>query len=242
MINEKAARILVYIMLVLLAIYAFCSYAIAYEQKSISDISNVVVLTLTLMVLVIYAWDTHRIADLQQKSFFTPSVGHEFEDTIWQNNECEICLTLFNYSAYDVNTQVNLDIHIDGQKIRYQNIAITRAYQGDSRWIMCPKVGNYRGHFKFGSELFKQNGFCFPSYDSTELQKHKIRFILSYKTYHKFDDKPFESMKYRYRLDFYTMLIKLNDEKSFFQEYVRLVPLVEVPSYTNYDHKLPNGT
>lgn len=224
--NERAARIFLYIMIVLLIIYAVCSYAKAYEQTSLLGISSFVVLTLTLMTLVIYAWDTHRIANQQEKTFLTPIVSHAFNLPAWWGVDCEVFLTLSNKSAYDVKTLVTLNIYVDDQKLIYSDESHNMAYQGQSYWIMCPIEGRYDGHFRFGKEFLAFNDINWTSYNETEFNKHNVVFELLYETNHDLSNETYKSMTYKYKF-FIMTHIGTSDYKGNPLKFAHFVPLVE---------------
>lgn len=192
-------------------------------------LANLIVLCLTLLALVWYAFDTHRLANLEHKKYNSPIITHAIEAILvpktYDDSERDdhfrytsINLSLFNYSPYDVKIKVFLNIFVNGFNFEFKNDSDRQAYQGKKHWFLGPKGIGFKGHFDFNDEMLVEAGQ--PSVIN-ELQYGRsndiIELELHYTTEHKFSRVSYPSLKYRYRMKF----IELDSEDE-----LLLVPLV----------------
>jgi len=108
------------------------------------------VLVLTLLVLIIYAWDTRRIANATEQKWeeeIKPKLMYEMVmDT---NTVGHVLFRLINSTDYFIEAKVNCNFKIYGQPVKLSN-----DYDGTDVWVVYPHQIS-QGHFLIESILTK---------------------------------------------------------------------------------------
>lgn len=160
------------------------------EGASKIEIANFIAVSLTLFVLVKYAYDTNRIANIEYRISYTPIVTHEiraeYGDLLSEGQGCglkqeiEAYFKLGNLSHFDVEILVWVDIFVDDKRIEYFDDATNKAYQGITPWVLCT-LGVFEGHFTFGDGLLEKNNIdSIIHYYNVKDDKKRIFFKVSY--------------------------------------------------------------
>lgn len=112
-------------------------------------LGNLVILGLTLIVIMIYTFDTHRIANIQQNNYYKPQVVHNITAIEENNNVFDVGFDLFNSSSFYVEAEVNLELKCcDDDVLTIPN----DVYYGSTPWILPPNT-KLHGHFKLDDTL-----------------------------------------------------------------------------------------
>lgn len=114
-------------------------------------LGNLIVLSITLIVIMIYTYDTNRIANIQQKIYFTPQVVHEVSATEKRNNVFDIGFDLFNLSHFYVKAYAIIELKCFNKELIINN----SVYYGKRPWNIPPN-SRIHGHFKLDNNLLKQ--------------------------------------------------------------------------------------
>lgn len=133
------------VVVIFFSVKALCSTPIDYIR-----IGTLIVLGLTLIAVIQYAFDTNRMIDLQQRVHLTPQVVHQISAIDLGNNEFDIGFDLVNHSSYYVEATVNVRLESFGVEIRIPD----NVYYGARPWVLPPH-SNVHGHFKLNDGLLQ---------------------------------------------------------------------------------------
>ena len=129
--------------------------ALSDQSKGYVEMGTFVVLGVTLIALVVYAYDTHRMARIQEDRWekdlipilHYTMVARDSQDHSWW-------FGLINPSKYFIEARVNLNLKIYGDTVVYSS-----AYDGTNRWIVYPAQTS-RGWFSV-DQILNKKGLTF---------------------------------------------------------------------------------
>jgi hypothetical protein len=126
---------------------------LSFHQQPVNHvgIGSLIVLATTLIVLMIYAYDTRRIANLQERFYLTPNVVNHVTATDEGNDSFDIGFDLINHSSFYVETTVNITLKCYDDEIHLPN----EVYHGAHPWSLPPH-GYLHGHFKLNNDVLSQ--------------------------------------------------------------------------------------
>lgn len=136
------------ILFILLLIVIFSIRVCCGFYPDITNLGNLIIIGITLIVLMIYAYDTNRIANIQQNIFYTPNVVHQLTATEMNDGIFDIGLDLINTSSFYVESLVNVRIKCYNDELFIQN----DVYYGKKPWNL-PPFSKVHGHFDLNDQL-----------------------------------------------------------------------------------------
>lgn len=145
----------IFIIVIILFTLFFSGLSYFYGSADYSQLGTLIILGITLVVLIQYAFDTHQMAKTQQKIYLTPSVTHRLSATevhIVQNT-FDIGFDLINHSSFYVEAYVNFSLKCYGIELHIPN----GAYSGDRPWILPPNSDTIHGHFNLNNQLLQSS-------------------------------------------------------------------------------------
>ncbi len=122
------------------------------ENVEYVSIGTLIILALTLIILLQYAYDTNRLANITQDFNLTPKVMHKLTSTLLSPNEYDIGFDLLNQSSFYVNAFVNVELKCYNDCITIPN----DVYYGKRPWILPPNAFVH-GHFRLNDNLLKSS-------------------------------------------------------------------------------------
>ena len=122
---------------VLLIALASAGHSIWRDPNQSLGAGTLLILAITLVVLIVYAWDTHRIANATEQKWEEerrPKLLYEMVLARQGVREGKTLFRLINPSDYFVEARVNLNFKINGEPVRYHP-----AYDGTEIWLVYPR-------------------------------------------------------------------------------------------------------
>jgi hypothetical protein len=110
-----------------------------------------IVLSMTLIVLIVYAWDTHRIANTTEKKWeedLKPKLLYEMVMNPKDPSDCRF--RLINTTDYLIEAKVNCNMKVYGEPVSFSG-----AYDGSETWLIFPHQIS-EGHFSIDTVLSKK--------------------------------------------------------------------------------------
>lgn len=109
-----------------------------------------VILGVTLIVIMIYAYDTNRLANLQQNIYLTPNVIHQIDLIEVNEKNINVGLDLINFSNFYVSALTFVQLKCFEQELFIPN----EIYYGKSAWNLPPNL-KVHGHFTVNDDFLK---------------------------------------------------------------------------------------
>lgn len=120
-------------------------------SDTFTNAGQFIVFAFTLIVLIIYAYDTHRIANATEQKWeeeLKPKLSYEmFMNTM---DEDDVIFRLTNSTDYFIEVIVNCNLKVYGEDVSYPG-----AYDGSEKWRVFPHQIS-QGHFSIESVLSKK--------------------------------------------------------------------------------------
>ena len=140
-------------LIVLIIVISIASLVLDYYYCSnkFTAAGQLIILALTLLVLIIYAWDTRRIANATEQKWeeeLKPKLLYEI--IMDQNAEGHVLFRLVNTTDYLIEAKVNCNFKVYGQPV-----ALSDAYDGTEVWVIFPHQIS-QGHFYIDAILTKK--------------------------------------------------------------------------------------
>ncbi|TAL62639.1 MAG: hypothetical protein EPN88_13130 [Bacteroidetes bacterium] len=125
-----------------------------FESNEVDYVSigNLIILALTLLVLLQYAYDTNRLANITQDYNLTPNIMHKLSSALLSSDEYDIGFDLLNQSSFYVKAFVNIELKCYNDNINIPN----DVYCGKRPWILPPNAFVH-GHFRLNDNLLKSS-------------------------------------------------------------------------------------
>lgn len=128
--------------------------ALSASQPNMVEIGTFVVLSLTLVALIWYAFDTHSIADVTRQRWMREGVLSANYGIVLSGEKGDVGHTLFqiaNPSNLVVRVLVNCNFRVYGQRVKAGSL-----YDGEEKWIVFPQQHS-QGWFRV-EDLLLQRG------------------------------------------------------------------------------------
>lgn len=129
----KVAPIVI-VCVIVVSIIITVGLALSNQSKNYTEIATFVTLGFTLIALVFYAYDTHRMAKIQEdrwKKELIPILHYNMRRRDLQGHSW--WFELINPSKYIIEARINLNLKVHGDAVIYSS-----AYDGTNRWIVYP--------------------------------------------------------------------------------------------------------
>lgn len=97
-----------------------------------------------------YAYDTNKLANLQQNIYLTPSVVHQIELVEVNKENFNVGFDLINFSKFYVSALTFVRLECFEQELYIPN----EIYYGKVAWNLPPNLGVH-GHFTINDEFLK---------------------------------------------------------------------------------------
>ena len=149
---NKLNKNIIRIFFALIIISTICFTIKGFEPKEVDYVSigTLIILSLTLLVLIQYAYDTNRVANITRDFNLTPNVMLKLSSTLLTNKEYDIGFDLLNQSSFYVKAFVNVELKCYNDSINISN----DVYYGKRPWILPPNAFVH-GHFHLNDNLLK---------------------------------------------------------------------------------------
>ncbi len=119
----------VVIILPVTLIFTYCSYD---KGEGLANVGSLLILGLTLVVLIFYAASTYEIANVNRKTYEDnklPVVSLNVNTAPDPANNYNTSIKLENFSAYNVQAFVKLNLKVNGQPVE-----LSGAHSGEEPW------------------------------------------------------------------------------------------------------------
>ena len=139
--------------LILLIALATTGYSLWRDSTQSLQAGALVILAITLAVLIVYAWDTRRIANATEQKWEEerrPKLLYEMPLARQDARDEKVMFRLINPSNYFVKARVNLNFKIYGDPVEYHPI-----YDGKEIWLVYPGQMS-QGWYSIGTLLGKK--------------------------------------------------------------------------------------
>ena len=140
------------ILLVIIFAIFFVIKSLESEPVNYVSIGTLIILAVTLIVLIQYAYDTNRIANITQEFNLTPNVMHRISSANLSNKEIDIGFDLLNQSNFYVKAYVNVELKCYKDTLIIPN----DVYYGKKPWNLPPNAFVH-GHFHLNDVLLKDS-------------------------------------------------------------------------------------
>jgi hypothetical protein len=144
-------KLIVLIIFIIIICIAGLALDYLYCSSRFSAASQLIILASTLLVLIIYAWNTRRIADATEQKWeeeLRPKLSYEM--IMGQNDKNKVVFRLLNPTDYLIEAKINCNFKIYGQPVTF-----TGAYDGSELWVVFPHQIS-QGHFEINTILSKK--------------------------------------------------------------------------------------
>jgi hypothetical protein len=104
------------------------------------EVGQLIILSITLAIIIYYAWQTHRIAnatEMQWEEEMKPKLMYEIAVDQSKKQSDIVKFSLINPTDYIIETNVNCNFKIYGEAVQYDG-----AYDGTKAWVVFPHQGN----------------------------------------------------------------------------------------------------
>ena len=122
--------------LILLIALATAGYSLWRDSTQSLHAGALVILAITLVVLIVYAWDTRRIANATEQKWEEerkPKIMYEMVLAQQNVRDEKVMFRLINPSNYFVKARVNLNFEVYGDPVGYHPV-----YDGKEIWLVYP--------------------------------------------------------------------------------------------------------
>lgn len=138
------------ISLILLITLASAGHSLWRDPGQSLEVGALLILAITLVVLIVYAWDTRRIANATEQKWEEerrPKLHYEMVLARQDVGDEKVMFRLINPSDYFVKARVNLNFMIYGDPVAYHP-----AYDGTETWLVYPRQMS-QGWYSIGTLL-----------------------------------------------------------------------------------------
>ena len=118
------------------------------------DIGQILIFAITLVFVVIYAWDTHRIANATEEKWeqeLQPKIQYEMKVNPNEEQSRRTLFGLINTTDYLIEARVNCNFRIYGE-----SVTLPGAYNGTEDWVLFPHQIS-AGHFSIDAVLDRRD-------------------------------------------------------------------------------------
>lgn len=127
-----------WILVLLIIIIAIAGIIISYSSQPSWAIQagTLIILAITLIVIIIYGWDTHRIANATEKKWeeeLKPKLMYQITKVSVENQSDRIHFQLINPTNDIIEARINCNFKIYGEPV-----GLSGAYDGTEKWIVFP--------------------------------------------------------------------------------------------------------
>lgn len=151
---KKLSIISILAVIAILGVTAFISWrTICTENSTLLDIGSFIVLSLTLVVLIRYAYDTNSIARITREKWQREGVlntTYSFQLIGTKGDAGRTQVQLHNPSTLVVRASLNCNFKVYGENVKYAD-----PYSGEENWLLFPQQMS-QGWFEIETLLQKK--------------------------------------------------------------------------------------
>ncbi|MFH1525029.1 MAG: hypothetical protein ABIG69_00010 [Bacteroidota bacterium] len=149
-IRMKKYILVIGVFVVLFITLTFSILSYCNTNPDYTNIGNLIIIGITLTVLMLYAYDTNRLANIQQDINYTPNVVHQLTATEMNDGNFDIGFDLINISSFYVVAFLNIQMKCYNDELIVQH----DAYYGKKPWNLPPN-SSVHGHFSLNDQLLE---------------------------------------------------------------------------------------